>query len=376
MYPRLPATIVSVNLTRAVMTHVSMTHVSAHLGCRDTVLIASLIILLNSSGCTGQRFLTPVPVAGEMRYMTERTETQPLIRAIKRVEQRLGFRRTRNFSRRASDVAAYYRCYYSGKLELPESYEELKLIEGNSNGCPLDPAKYDIFFYPIEAVASGRTPVTSSLQKASTERLLMVVPHEDFHQSKELERLPASLKEAASTLVGFLTASEVARIQFGPDSDTYRRLSKEAELFRQKAQIVNRYEPKFSGVYAAARSRVITRQAALARKQKLFAELQVECTSISPDPRSFNKCLSVSNNAGLAFDATYTRYYPLMYEFYRTRQGGERDLKVMIATLKQALSVDSEAEAVRRVQALVDHSSRESWYLRTGGSQTPPLLAR
>src|SRR6266567_3012093 len=80
---------------------------------------------------------------------------EQLIRSVKRLEKRLGFRRTHNFSRHSNQVAAEYRCYYTGKLELPESYEGLALAQGTSNGCTVDPDKYDVFFYPLEAMASG-----------------------------------------------------------------------------------------------------------------------------------------------------------------------------------------------------------------------------
>jgi hypothetical protein len=277
---------------------------------------------------------------------------QPLIRAIKGLEKRLGFRTTHNFSHRSHKIAAYYRCYYTGKLELPESYEGLGLTEGSRNGCPVNTQQYDVFFYPIEALASGKTPVTASLENATTERLLVVVPHEDFHACTEIEKLPASLNEAASTLVGFLTASEVAREEFGPSSEVFRHLTEEVDLFLQKAQIVNRYHAKLSALFAAARSGALPTQAALARKEELFAHMQSECKAISPAPHSFNQCLAANNNAGLAFDATYTRYYPLMYAFYKAHQTGGADLKATIEALKQALNTWSESEAVRRVEDL------------------------
>ena len=37
-----------------------------------------------------------------------------------------------------------------------------------------------------------------------------------------------------------------------------------------------------------------------------------------------NKCVSAANNAGLAFDHTYTKYYPLLYRVY---EGCGKDLK-------------------------------------------------
>jgi hypothetical protein len=54
------------------------------------------------------------------------------------------------------------------------------------------------------------------------------------------------------------------------------------------------------------------------QKVRLFIEAQRECEAIQPDPRAFNKCLSAPNNAGLAFDFTYTRHYPRFYELYQS----------------------------------------------------------
>jgi len=125
---------------------------------------------------------------------------EQLIRSVKRLEKRLGFRHTHNFSRHSSQVAAEYRCYYTGKLELPESYEGLALAQGTSNGCSVDPDKYDVFFYPLEGMANGKTPLTASLENASTERLLVVVPHEDCHENISLCRLGPDADLIAQTV--------------------------------------------------------------------------------------------------------------------------------------------------------------------------------
>ena len=74
---------------------------------------------------------------------------------------------------------------------------------------------------------------------------------------------------------------------------------------------------------------------------------------ISPDPRSFKKRLAADNSAGLALDATYTRYYPLAYEFYRSRTGSGRDLKSLADTEAIPGKEKSEAGAVRSVEALI-----------------------
>ena len=48
----------------------------------------------------------------------------------------------------------------------------------------------------------------------------------------------------------------------------------------------------------------------------LYDELERSCSAITPDPVSFNKCPAAMNNAGLAFDRTYTAHYPMFHELY------------------------------------------------------------
>ncbi len=231
----------------------------------------------------------------------------------------LGLPETGNFRHGSNKAIASYRCYFTGKLELPESYDGLELRRGDASGCPLDENRHDVFYYPIEAVASGEEAVTSSLADSQTERLLVVVPHEDAHGSKDLERLGTALSEAAVTLIGFRTAEEYAKTRFGETSSVYRNMVREPELFLAKARLVNRYWSELSEVYAAARAGSITNDDALAAKAKALEKLAGECRAITPEPSSFNRCPAAMNNAGLAFDFTYTRYYPLVYELHRKK---------------------------------------------------------
>jgi len=179
------------------------------------------------------------------------------------------------------------------------------------------------------------------------ERFLVVVPHEDFHANKELRKLPAAWGEASATLIGFLTAAEVARQQFGENSEVYQNLQREPELFARKAEIVNRYHAQLSQLYAAARAGRISERDALEQKQQAFEAFHQECAAISPEPKSFNRCLAANNNAGLAFDETYTKYYPLMYQLYLSEG---RELKATVEALEKALNAPTEAEVLRNLQ--------------------------
>ena len=260
---------------------------------------------------------------------------QALVADIKAFEQTLGVQATGNFLGYSANQRAINRCYFTEKLELPGSYLDLRLVQGSDAGCSVDMERYDVFFYPAEAVASGASPVTPALADASLERLLVVVPHEDFHNQREARGASPDIAEAAATLIGFLTATEFARERYGEGSSAFERLDREAGLFLQKAKIVNLYHDRIGALYSSFRSGRITRQAALLRKEELFLELGRACAAIVPDPASFNKCPAAMNNAGLAFDHTYTRQYPDIFDRYE--RSGE-DARATILDLRRLLA--------------------------------------
>jgi hypothetical protein len=281
-------------------------------------------------------------------FAARAADPEPVIRAVQAEEQAAGYKPTGNFARPDARVTAYYRCYYTGKLQLPGSYDELHLREGRKDGCRIDEKKYDVFFYPIEAVASGHAPVTQALAAATPQRLAAVVPHEDFHA--QVGELPDRIAEAASTLAGFLTgAAALADLGQPPAAS-------EAELFLRKAVIINRYFDELGAVYQSARARKISKAAALTAKTRLLVQLQQECGSILPAPRSFDRCVSAANNAGLSFDHTYTEYYPLLYSVFESCR---KDLHCTVETVVKAPRKRPEAETAAYFQRFVrDHSPR------------------
>ena len=250
-------------------------------------------------------------------------------------EDQLGGQRTKNFLRYSDRRTADNRCYFTGKLQLPEYYSTLRMVREEEAECVARAGKYDVFFYPVQAVASGEETITVSLAEAPTERVLVVVPHEDFHNQPEARKAPTEVAEAAATLVGFLAASGFARERFGAESTTFRLLERDADLFLRKSAIVNQYYDKVSDLYRAFESGALTEEQTLERKAGLFAELQSLCSEISPDPVSFNKCPAAMNNAGLAFDRTYTRNYALFHDLYKLL--GD-DTARLVATLKRLLT--------------------------------------
>jgi hypothetical protein len=247
----------------------------------------------------------------------------------------LGGDATGNFVRSSDRRISDTRCYFTGKLELPAFYSALHMVREDEERCAARSGENDVFFYAVQAVASGEETITVSLAEASTERLLVVVPHEDFHTQNEARKAPTEVAEAAATLVGFLTASEFAKDRFGVESPTARALALDADLFLRKSVLVNEYYEKVSRLYRDFRAGTLTSAQTIGRKDALFAELQRNCTAIAPEPVSFNKCPAAMNNAGLAFDRTYTAHYPMLHDLY-TLLGG--DISALVSTLKRLMA--------------------------------------
>lgn len=276
---------------------------------------------------------------------------QELITELKDFQHTLGIGSTGNFRRYSDTPQALYRCYFTGKLELPESYDGLRLIESDEPSCAVDEQAYDVFFYRIEAVAGGASPVSPALAEASLDRVLVVVPHEDFHDQRETRQASPDIAEAAATLIGFLAAGEFAKARYGLASQIFRRLDREDWLFLEKARLINAQYERLAGVYSALRSGDVTREDALARKEELFARLKQECAAPATVPVSFNSCPAAMNNAGLAFDRTYTRYYPMFFKLYASL---DHDARASIAALKRLLATGprSEEELLDAMSAL------------------------
>jgi hypothetical protein len=296
--------------------------------------VIALLFVMASSACAAKTAPEAAPsVPGASRPST--FSGLEIIGELKAFEEALGGRETENFLRYSSRPTADDRCYFTGKLQLPEFYSGLRLVREDEARCTARSSDFDVFFYPVQAVASGEEAVSVALSEAPVERVLVVVPHEDFHNQPELRKAPTEVAEAAATLVGFVTASGFAKEKYGADSPTFRSVDRDAALFLHKSFIVNRYYDMLSELYEAFRSGALTEQQTLDRKAELFAELQQSCSGISPDPVSFNKCPAAMNNAGLAFDRTYTSSYPILHELYMLLGG---DTPALVATLKQLLT--------------------------------------
>ena len=297
------------------------------------IVRAGAVCLIAAAGCgcaeKARPNLRPTPPAPMTSFVAAE-----VVAEVKDFAVTLGGQATGNFVRSSGRRISDTRCYFTGKLQLPAFYSTLRMVREDEEQCAARAVDDDIFFYPVQAVASGEETITVSLAEASTERLLVVVPHEDFHNQSEARKAPTEVAEAAATLVGFLTAREFASDRFGPDSTTARSLAGDASLFLQKSVLVNQYYDRVSSLYRNFDSGTLTKDQTLERKAELFVELQRACADIAPEPVSFNKCPSAMNNAGLAFDRTYTAYYPMLHDLYMLLGG---DTPALVSTLKRLM---------------------------------------
>ncbi|MCB1021472.1 MAG: aminopeptidase [Acidobacteria bacterium] len=270
----------------------------------------------------------------------QRKAPEPLaVQTVRRAETQLGYEPTRNFHREGGRHA-YFLCYATGPLELPADYGGLRSKLSREPGCRFDSAKLDVFVYPAEAMAGREAPVTDALASAQPARRDFVVAHEDFHEQQGVRQLEPALKEAVSMLAGLLTAAEAASLR--DDREERDRTIAEADLFLQKAQRINAAHRELRALYDAYARGEVSQSEALARKQEAFARLQAECDQQgAPRPRAFHPCPAVMNNAGLAFDATYTREYPRVHALF---EANGRDPKRTIEALRRLAETPGAAE--------------------------------
>lgn len=296
-------------------------------------LLAMMACLAVMSGCARHSATSPV---GERQKQIER---------LQEFSREKGFPETGNFKRTDLKKAAYFLCYYAKKWELPDDYDDLGYREGNAKGCGLDQNKFDVYFHRVEAVAFEDTPVTALLEDASDERALMVAAHEEVHEDPRLERLPHAIGEAASTLLGMLTAAEFARRE--GDLATATHLSEDARIFERKARAVNQLHESLTALYAEHRAGKRSRAETSAEKDRLFDEAARACAGFGA-ARSINPCLPAANNAGLAFDHTYTRMYPLLYALYESEGS---NLDAFLSELREL--GDSEKRDLASMESLI-----------------------
>lgn len=265
------------------------------------VLLATilLIFVLLVPGCQNS-------AAKEQEYRLE------LIKEIKAFESKLGFTETENFRTCAGETEAYDYYFYTSNTGLPYSLDDprLQFGTGTRQSVSIDLDQYDVYFYSIQALAGIQTPVTKSLIQAPLSRFLQVIFHEDWH---EQIGLPLGIEEPSAEVIGYSAALLFAEEKWGRNSEVYGTLKKHLDNRLRESRVYALYYGQLDALYTGYHSGAISEAETLRRKNQLLAAVGKELQGIwgaRPDQL---------NNAFIAFQMTYLRYLPLMYEVLSVR---------------------------------------------------------
>src|SRR5688572_24676847 len=124
------------------------------------VRLVLFLVVAGASACAGR---TPPQVRPVTPPPSQSFSTLEVIGELKAFAEELGGHPTENFLRFSDRYSADERCYLTGKLQLPEFYSGLRMIREDEEHCAARAAEDDVFFYSVEAVASGQETITVSL---------------------------------------------------------------------------------------------------------------------------------------------------------------------------------------------------------------------
>jgi len=179
-----------------------------------------------------------------------------------------------------------------------------------------------VYFYSIQALAGIKTPVTKSLIEAPLSRFIHVVFHEDWH---EQIALPLGIEEPSAEAVSYAAAMLFAEEKFGQDSEVYNTLNEELSKKLRESEIYSNYFEQLDALYSRFHDSTILEKEALIRKDRLLKSMGDELKDLwggKPDQL---------NNAFIAFQMTYLRHLPLMYQVFSAT---DFDLVETIAILR------------------------------------------
>ena len=263
-----------------------------------------------------------------------------MIAEIKAFEKELGFAETENFKMFSPETEAYHYLFYPPGMQLPYSLDDPALMSaiGTRDSVYLDFKKYDAYFYSIPSVAGEGTPVTESLLQAPLYRFIQIIFHEDWHEQIDL---PHGLEEPSAEIISYAAATLFARDRFGHDSQVYQTLVKHFDNKLRESEIYIAYYARLEDLYAQYHEGKLSELDTLIRKSRLLEDMGNELQLIwggKPDQL---------NNAFIAFQMTYLRHLPLMYEVF---QAADSDLGRIIPILLAMPEQKKEPDALEQVK--------------------------
>ena len=277
-----------------------------------------------------------------------------LIPEIKDFEKRLGFNQTENFETYSAEIETRDYWFYTPKTVLPYSLDDPRLhyLTGDPESIPVALDEYDVFFYPVEALAGVKTPITSSLLQAPLPRFIHLVFHEDW---QEQMALPLGIEEPSAEIVSYVAAMLFAVEKFDPDTEVYYTLRQELHRKLKESRVYQHYYEQLDALYSEFYSGGISKAETLRRKARLLEAMGNDLEGIwRGRPEQLN-------NAFIAFQMTYLRHLPLLYEVFLQ---ADRDI---IATMAVLRSMPRQGAGFADLEELKDIEDQVTDYLRQFG---------
>lgn len=303
-----------------------------------------LVLLVTATGCRA--------AAPEVELTNEQRSRLELVPEIKAFQNRLGFEPTENFKTYSLDLESYHYWFYTPQTELPYSLDDPRLqwLTGEPENVSLDLDQYDVFSYSIEALAGIETPLTRALLEAPLARFILIIFHEDWHEQIDL---PLGIEEPTGEVVSYIAALRFTAEKFGPDSAVHRTLYKELSDKLEAGHVYRSYYEQLDALYAESGSGAVSGEDALREKERLFQSMGDDLEAIwggRPDQL---------NNAYLAFQMTYFRHLPRLYEvFWQTEQDLAETMSLFRSMPGQGAEYHSLEEVVRIEDRALDSLRR------------------
>ena len=269
-----------------------------------------------------------------------------LVEEIKTFEKELGFNETENFRTYSPDIESYDYFFYTPETTLPYSLNDPLLLcsKGSPESYNDYLEGYDVFFYRIQAIAEVKTPITTSLIQAPLPRLIHIILHEDWHEQMDST---TGIEEPCAEVVSYVAAMLFAEGKYGRDSDVYKTLKGEVNNKLRAAEVYQRYYDELSELYMLLSLGVITKTEGLSQKTILLESLGEDLKDI------WGKKPEQLNNAYIAFQMTYFRHFPLMYQVFSTTDSNLRKTMAIFQSVPRQGAKFEDVDEVKSIETEV-----------------------
>lgn len=258
--------------------------------------VLAVIAALTIVGCTQLNdFLAPTapPVAGKWPTLLEE---------LREFEGRIGFERTNNFAKVATDRTSFPYCGRASNRALPYSYSD-RVIEWpeieQEEVCRNVGADIDVYFGKAEAWGEIGTPITAAMLAGTLDRFVYLVIHEDCHDQFEL---PMGIEEPLCDIITHRAMAQFSSEKFTWYATENRALKHYARTQAKHARRTIAHYERVAVLYQRFGRGEISHANLLELRAREFARAE----------RDLGFEAGQLNNIGLANIMTYSRHYPAL----------------------------------------------------------------